>query len=121
VVNQEEHALPRLETAEGLIVAARLEVARSLWSRFLGLMFRSELPAGHGLLIRPCNSIHMFFMRFPLDVAFVDEAGVVLHIVRGIRPWRVSRIVRRAKGAFELPAGTLAATGVETGDHLRVV
>jgi uncharacterized membrane protein (UPF0127 family) len=90
-------------------------------ARTLGLMFRAELPEGDGLMIRPCNSIHMFFMRFPLDVAFLDRDGVVLHTVHGIRPWRVSRLVRRAKAAIELPAGTLAAAGVEKGTVLRLV
>lgn len=111
----------RLETAEGILVAERVEVAATILRRGLGLMFRSELPAGHGLLLRPCSSIHMFFMRIPLDVAFVDADGRVLHLLHGIRPWRVSRIVRRARAAYELPAGTLAAAGVERGTELRLV
>jgi uncharacterized protein len=111
----------RVETGEGREVAARVEVAGSFLRRGLGLMFRRELPPGHGLMITPCNSIHMFFMRFPLDVAFVDRDGRVLRILHGIRPWRVSSIVRGARSALELPAGTLAAAGVEPGTVLRLV
>jgi uncharacterized protein len=111
----------RLETAEGREVAAQVEEADSFLRRGLGLMFRRELPAGHGLAITPCSSIHMFFMRFPLDVAFVDREGTVVRAYHGIRPWRVSRLVRRARTAFELPAGTLAAAGVEKGTVLRLV
>jgi uncharacterized membrane protein (UPF0127 family) len=111
----------RLETAQGEVVAEHLEVADGFLRRGLGLMFRSELPAGHGLAISPCNSIHMFFMRFPLDVAFLDREGRVVRTYHGIRPWRASRIVRGAKSAVELPAGTLAAAGVETGTVLRLV
>jgi len=111
----------RLETAEGREVAARVEEADGFLRRGLGLMFRRELPAGHGLAITPCNSIHMFFMRFPLDVAFVDREWRVVRAYHGIRPWRVSRIVRGARTAFELPAGTLAAAGVEKGTVLRLV
>jgi uncharacterized membrane protein (UPF0127 family) len=110
-----------LETAAGVLVAPDVREATSMVARTLGLMFRAELPEGHGLMIRPCNSIHMFFMRFPLDVAFLDRDGVVLHLRHGIRPWRVSRLVRRAKAAVELPAGTLAAAGVEKGTVLRLV
>ncbi|MFN2568193.1 MAG: DUF192 domain-containing protein [Candidatus Dormibacteria bacterium] len=111
----------RLETAGGVVLADDLELATTVVSRFLGLMFRTGLAPGQGLLIRPCNSIHMFFMRFPVDVAFVDRNGVVLHILNGIRPWRVSRMVRGAKAAYELPAGSLAAAGIHRGDALRVV
>jgi uncharacterized membrane protein (UPF0127 family) len=111
----------RLETAEGREVAGRVEEADNFVRRGLGLMFRRELPAGSGLAITPCNSIHMFFMRFPLDVAFVDREGTVVRVYHGIRPWRVSRIVRRAHTVYELPAGTLAAAGVEKGAVLRLV
>jgi len=85
------------------------------------LMFRRGLAPGEGLAITPCNSIHMFFMRFALDVVFLDREGVVVRVYRGIRPWRVSRIVRRARTAVELPVGTLAAAGVGVGDVLRLV
>ena len=111
----------RLETDTGSVVATDVEYAGSVWRRFLGLMGRPELPSGHGLYIKPCSSIHMFFMRFPLDVAFVDNAGRVVRTYHGIRPWRISRVVRGAKAAIELPAGALAAAGVATGSSLRMV
>ena len=110
----------RLETAEGREVAARVEEADSFLRRGLGLMFRRELPAGHGLALTPCNSIHMFFMRIPLDVVFLSREGTVVRVYHGIRPWRVSRIVRGAHTAVELPAGTLRRAGVDTGAHLRL-
>ncbi len=110
----------RLETADGRVVAEHVEVASTIWSRFMGLMFRGELPEGHGLSLTPCSSIHMFFMRIPLDVAFLDREGRVLRVYHGIRPWRVSRVVRGARTAVELPAGTLRAAGVEAGAVLRL-
>ena len=111
----------RLETDDGRVIAEHVEIAATAWRRFMGLMLRSELPAGHGLALAPCNSIHMFFMRIPLDVAFLDGDGRVLRAYHGIRPWRVSRIVRGAKAAVELPAGTLRAAAVEKGVVLRLV
>jgi uncharacterized protein len=105
----------RLETEEGTVVADHLGLADNVFSRFMGLMFRRDLPAGHGLAIRPCNSIHMFFMRFPLDVVFVDGDGRVVRVLDAIRPWRLSSVVRGAKAAIELPAGTAARTGVRPG------
>jgi uncharacterized membrane protein (UPF0127 family) len=110
----------RLVTLDGRVVAEHVEIADSAWRRFLGLMFRADLPAGRGLFLSPCNSIHMFFMRIPLDVAFLDRDGAVLRAYHGIRPWRVSRIVRGAKSAVELRSGTLRAAGVEKGTVLRL-
>jgi uncharacterized membrane protein (UPF0127 family) len=111
----------RLETATGAVVAGHVEVADGLLSRFLGLMFRAELPAGHGLALRPCNSVHMFFMRFPLDVVFVDGDGRVLRILHSLRPWRASSLVRGAKAAIELPAGTARREGIVPNAVLRMV
>ena len=114
-------AAHRLETADGTVVAQHLEIADTLWSRFMGLMFRSELRAGHGLLIRPCSSIHMFFMRFALDVVFVDADGRVVRVLDSIRPWRASLPVRGAKAAVELPAGAAARAVIVPGMVLRIV
>jgi uncharacterized membrane protein (UPF0127 family) len=111
----------RLETADGRVVAEHVEVAGTMWRRFMGLMGRADLAADRGLALSPCSSIHMFFMRIPLDVAFLDREGTVVRAYHGIRPWRVSRIVRGAKTAIELPAGTLAAAGVDRGTVLRLV
>jgi len=80
-------------------------------------MGRRELPAGNGLLIDPCSSIHMFFMRFPIDVVFLDRDGTVVKIVHAIKPWRVA-MGAGGKKALELPAGTAAAAGIEPGDQL---
>jgi uncharacterized protein len=110
----------RLVTADGRVVAENVEIAATAWRRFMGLMFRADLPPGHGLLLSPCNSIHMFFMRIPLDVAFLDRDGAVLRAYHGIRPWRISRIVRGAKTAVELRAGTLHEAGVGKGTVLRL-
>ena len=107
-------------TGDGTLVAGEVAEAATMVSRGLGLMFRRELAPGYGLAITPCNSIHMFFMRFPLDVAFVDREGTVLRVYQGIRPWRVSRLVRRARTAYELPAGTLHGAGVVAGSTLRL-
>jgi uncharacterized membrane protein (UPF0127 family) len=111
----------RLQASDGSVVAANIDVAESMWSRFIGLMGRRELRDGHGLCIRPCSSIHMFFMRFPVDAVFVDGDGRIVRMYEPIRPWRVSRIVRRAKAVLELPAGTARAHGLGIGDVITLV
>ena len=79
-------------------------------------MLAPPLPAGGGLVIEPCNSIHMFFMRYPLDIIFLDKEGKVVFMYRAIKPWRVGRIVKGAKLAIELPVGAISASGTQVGD-----
>ena len=89
----------------------------------MGLMGKRELADGAGLYLRPCSSIHMFFMRFPLDVAFVDGDGQVVRLYHGLRPWRMSRIVRQRQGGDRAAAAaTLARAGPasDVGDLLTM-
>lgn len=98
----------------------RIEVADTPWSRAKGLLGRRSLDEGGGLLITSCNSIHMFFMRFAIDVAFIDDDNRVVHAVHSIRPWRATWFYPRATAALELPAGTLKRTQTEEGDTLTL-
>ena len=109
-----------LNQTKNTVVAEDVTLATSMWSRFWGLMGRRDLPDGHGLLIDPCSSIHMFFMRFPLDVVFLDDEGRVKKVVAGIKPWRAA-LGGGGKKALELAAGAAAKANVETGDELAVV
>ncbi len=102
------------------MVAARVDIAASYWARFMGLMFRESLEQGCGLVLSPCNSIHMFFMRFPIDAAFVDDDGRVVRAIDSIKPWRMTSFVRGAKSVIELPAGTLRGAGVNKGELLTL-
>jgi uncharacterized membrane protein (UPF0127 family) len=83
-------------------------------------MMAPPLPEGSGLIIEPCNSIHMFFMRYPLDIVFTDRHGKVLFMYKGIKPWRMGRVVRGARTAIELPTGAIEASGTEVGDNLAI-
>lgn len=111
----------RLTRQDGTEVSRDVTIADSLWSRFVGLMGRREFPDGEALCIRPCSSIHMFFMRFPIDAVFVDADGAVVRIYGSIRPWRATWIVRGAKACLELPAGTAMKHGLEVGSLLELV
>lgn len=100
-------------------VATRLETAFDSGTRRRGLLGRAGLDEGSALIIAPCSAIHTFFMRFAIDVAFVDRSG---HVVRGSRripPWRVGLGIG-AWAAIELPAGTLATTQTRPGDRLEL-
>jgi uncharacterized protein len=111
----------RLQAADGTVVAEHIEVADTVWRRFVGLMGRRELLAGHGICIRPCSSIHMFFMRFPIDAVFVDSDGKIVRLYDTLRPWRMTRVVRRAKAVLELPAGTARTHQLNVGDVISLV
>jgi len=92
--------------------------AQRLLPRFLGLMGRRGLPAGSGLYLPRCSSIHMFFMRFPIDVVYLAD-GVVKKVVDGLRPWRISWCPG-ADSVLEAPAGWARRVGLRTGARLRL-
>lgn len=102
----------------GNVVADSCRLATSMVARGVGLLNRSSLPQGEGLLIRPCSSVHCFFMRFPIDVLFLDAEGRILKLYAPLKQWRSSSWVRGAKQTLELPAGTIAKTGTSVGDVL---
>jgi uncharacterized membrane protein (UPF0127 family) len=110
----------RLVADTGITVIEHCHTAHGFLGRFLGLMGRAGLDPDEGLWLEPCGSIHMFFMRFPLDVAFLDREGQVLRLLHGIRPWRAALPVRHARVAVEMTAGTLARQGVEVGMRLHL-
>lgn len=109
-----------INSTTGAIIAEQAQVASDLWSRFWGLMGRRELPRGSGILITPCSSVHMFFMRFPIDVIFLDRSDTVVKVVHAIRPWRLAMGGGGTK-ALELPAGTAMAMPISEGDRLAFV
>jgi len=110
----------RLVTETGDVVASRVVVAERFGDRLRGLLGRESLGDGEGLCIQRSTGIHMFFMRFAIDVAFVDAEGRVLHLCHSIKPWRMSRLVLRSRAALELPAGTLQRHGVTAASVLRL-
>lgn len=103
-------------------LATQLCLAGTHWSRFRGLMCtdRTHFQAGQGLWIVPSHGVHTFAMRFPIDVAYLDAAGVIIHLERQLRPWRVAPVRRKAASVLELPEDTLEATNTAVGDELDI-
>jgi uncharacterized membrane protein (UPF0127 family) len=102
---------------DGDVVCERCRVADTFWLRFRGLMGRTSLAPGEGMLFERTSSIHMFFMRMPLDVVFCDREQRVVKVARGLKPWRTAA-ARGARTTIELAAG--AASGVDVGDVLTI-
>ena len=92
-----------------------VELAESFLSRFCGLMLRKNLPEGRGLLLAPCNSVHMGFMRFAIDVVYLDENFCIKKIVRNLWPWIGLSACFGAWGALELPSGEAERLQLEIG------
>jgi uncharacterized protein len=108
----------RILDSSGAEVCAACEVAESARSRMLGLMGRRSLAPGNGMLINGAPSIQTFFMRFPIDVVFLDREKNVVGISHEVKPWRAAG-ARGASAALELPAGTAATLGLALGDRLE--
>ncbi len=102
----------------GTLIAGRVQIADTFLSRLMGLLNRS-LAEGEGLIIPRCQSIHMLFMRFPIDVIFADKENKVVGLLRGLKPFRFSPIFWKASFAIELPVQTIEKSKTELGDVLQ--
>jgi uncharacterized membrane protein (UPF0127 family) len=107
--------LQALNRTRGMLLATRIEVAASGRSRRKGLLGRAELASGEGLWIVPCESVHTFFMRFPIDLVYLDRKNKIRKLRSEVGPWRISACLS-AHSVLELQAGTIRTTRAERGD-----
>ena len=105
---------------QGALIAERLCLADTFWKRLRGLLGTREFPAGNALLIQPCSGVHMFGMRYPLDLLFVDDRDVVVETVESLAPGRI-KSCRRAAYVVELPCGAVESSRTRIGDRIKVV
>ncbi len=103
----------------GTVISHNMEWARSQAELTRGLLGRSEYPEGNALLLERCSSIHMFFMKFAIDVLFVDPELRVLKVVEVLKPWRMAACLK-AHSTIELPAGTVRRCGIQVGHRFEV-
>ncbi len=108
-----------LASEGGNAVCPRCHVADTLWTRTRGLLGRAALGPDEGMLLRRTGSVHTLFMRFPIDVVFLDRELAVLSVRRNVRPWRFVG-QRGAKSTLELPAGAAEPAGITVGLTLRL-
>lgn len=106
-------------TRDGSLVAERVRVADSFWQRFRGLMLTAEPAEGEGLLLSPCNSIHMMFMLYPIDAIFLDASYKIKALYEKLPPWiGFSRLHRDVNSVLELKSGAINKSGVRVDDVL---
>jgi uncharacterized membrane protein (UPF0127 family) len=105
---------------DGITLASRVEVADTAASRMVGLLGRSGLGRDAALHITPCNAIHTFFMRFALDLVFLDAGRRVVRLVRGVGPWRMVYGGPGAHSVIELESGWFPEGILKPGDTLAL-
>ncbi|WP_316571641.1 DUF192 domain-containing protein [Neobacillus sp. YIM B06451] len=96
-----------------------IQTADMFYKRFKGLMFRKEPIQEEGLWIVPCNSVHMFFMSFPIDVVLLNKQKEVIRLVHSLKPWRATKPDNSVYSVLELPVGTIEGLGIRIGDRLE--
>ena len=113
-----------LNQTRGTVLCERLEDAGGLGGQSRGLLGRDGLEAGTGMKFEngrftPMMWMHMLFMRFAIDIVFLDRRGRVIKVNRNLKPWRVSSMVFGARTALELPAGAAEGSATRAGDQIR--
>jgi hypothetical protein len=108
-----------INITQGTVLATKLELASTGASRRKGLLGRESLAAGEGLWIAPCESVHTFFMRFAIDLVYLDRKHRVRKVRSSVSPWRLSACFS-AHSVLELPAGTIQASRTRCGDCVEI-
>lgn len=110
-----------VNTSKAMVIASDVKEAVGFVSRFLGLMGRDRLEKDEGLWMARCRAIHTFWMRFPIDVVFVDRDFIVTRAVKGLRPFRPMVACWHAEGVLELPEGAIERGRIQIGDRLEII
>ncbi|MCX5701249.1 MAG: DUF192 domain-containing protein [Candidatus Omnitrophica bacterium] len=109
-----------INKTKNVVIAETVFLANTPFKRMKGLLGRNSLEINQSLILKPCNSIHTFFMRFPIDVLFVGDKFKVIKAISNILPWRLSPLCLRSHFVIELPAGRIIATDTSSGDELTI-
>ncbi len=105
---------------KNISISQELRKADTYLGRLIGLLATSSLSTEQALWIERCNSIHTFFMRFPIDVVFIDRNLKVKKVIENVRPWRFTWPVWGAHSTIEMPVGAIRRGRIEVGDQLHV-
>jgi len=95
-----------------------IKIADNFLTRLAGLTFQKRLPQGTGLLLAPCNSVHMCFMRFAIDVVYLDKEYRIIKVIENLKPWLGLSMCNKAYAALEMTAGETKRCGLEVGRKL---
>jgi len=110
-----------INQTKNTILAQEAVVANTVFKRIKGLLAKKDFQQGEALILNPCNSIHTLFMRFPIDVIFLDRQNKVVKVIPGLNPWRFSGVCFSARLCVELPVGTTHSNPTSPGDTLSFI
>ena len=103
-----------------MILATEVRFANTMLYRMIGLIGKKSLKDKEALFIYPCQQIHTFFMRFPIDCLFINKNYEVIETLEDFKPWKVSKKITDALGVIELPQGTIKRTNTQKRDLLTI-
>jgi uncharacterized membrane protein (UPF0127 family) len=106
--------------SKNTVLARRIFLADNPLSRMKGLLGRKALGVSEAMVIKPCNAVHTFFMRFPIDILFIGKDNRVIRVVCGLKPFRFSPACFSAHFVIELPAGSIQDSCTTPGDQLSI-
>ena len=105
----------------GKMIAGLIEPAETFFTRLKGLMFREELSNGGGLYLHPCKSIHTFFMKFPIDVLYLNQDWKIVGMEEQLEPGKMGRHFRGAASVIELESGSIQKNGIQEGQIVKLL
>ena len=109
-----------INLSKNTLLADKAGLANTFSKRLIGLLGQRSLEKGEGLILSPSNCIHSFFMRFKIDVIFLDKNGKIVGILPSFKPFHLSPIFFTAYLAIELPENTLKLTQTQVGDIIKI-
>lgn len=98
------------------LIADDIKVAENFFTRSIGLLSKKSLSGNEGLIIKPCCSIHTFFMKFDIDVLFVNKQNKIIALYENVKPWRILPIHLRSYYVIELPSGSIMNKNIQKND-----
>jgi uncharacterized membrane protein (UPF0127 family) len=108
-------------TSKNTVLADKAEVADTFLRRLIGLLGHRSLSRGEALILMPSNSIHSLFMRFSIDVLFLDKSNRVIKMLKPLSPWRLTKVYFKTHLTIELPVGTIERTSTQEGDIINIL
>ena len=108
-----------LNLSKDIILLENVNLADSFFTRLKGLLGKTQLSEGQGIIIKPCNSVHTIGMKFAIDVAFIDNDNVVNHIINDMAPGKTSPIIRKAKYVIEAKSRSFEGR-LDLGDKVLI-
>lgn len=108
-------------SSKNQIIADDVKVAQNFFTRSFGLLLRKSLSENEGLIIKPCCSIHTFFMKFSIDVLFVNSKNQIIALYENVKPYRILPIHLSSRYVIEFPSGSISSKNIENGNLITIL